>query len=96
MNKQKRLDGKFKLVRLTAALEKDMRAFCKIHKVKSESALVREAISAYIYTDNSQAADVYSMEDLYRKIDTLQGSFNRVFRTENTDDANKAMRKGGI
>jgi len=83
MSTTKRLDGKGKLVRLTAAMEKDMKVFCKKRGIKSENELVREAIAAYIYTDpNSTALNVYSMEELCRKIDMVQSSFNRVFRTE--------------
>jgi len=81
MNNQKRLDGKFKLVRLTAALEKDMRAFCKMHKIKSESGMVREAIAAYIYDNGKTNTTVNQadMDALGIKIEKLINIMDRVF-----------------
>jgi len=83
MTKQQRLDGKGKLVRLTAAMEKDIRAFCMRWGIKSENELVRNAIAAYIYADHSKGRILpQGSEDLCRKIDVLQNTLDRIFKTE--------------
>ena len=51
MRKPKRLDGKKKLIAFTSKMETDMRSFCRNKGIKSESELIRQAVSNYIYHD---------------------------------------------
>ena len=47
----RRLDGKKKLVPLTSQMTRDLSFYCRDHKIKSESELIRQAIASYIYKD---------------------------------------------
>jgi hypothetical protein len=83
MTKPKRLDGKTKNFKLTAKMEKDLKAYCKSKGIRHESVLIREAIAAYIYAPfDNQNLKPYSIDDLYAKVDKLQNTFERVFKTE--------------
>ena len=71
MNKQKRFDGKKKLISFTKKMQADMRSFCRDKGIKSESELVRQAIAKYIYTD-------YKDETLNRRVlKQIQEIFSR-------------------
>jgi len=49
--KQKRLDGKKKLLSFTSKMQSDMRSFCRDKGIESESELIRQAVAGYIYAD---------------------------------------------
>ena len=51
MTKPKRLDGKMLPVKLTKRMETDISTYCRDKGIESESELVRQAISKYIYAD---------------------------------------------
>jgi hypothetical protein len=78
---QKRLDGKKKLVRLTARMEKDLRSFCRDKGVESESELVRQAIAGYIYADyRDETLKLQGLKDIREKIAGLHDMFDILFR----------------
>jgi len=55
MNKPKRNYYKKKLISITEKMETDMQSFRRDNGIKSESELIRKAISKYIYTDYKDA-----------------------------------------
>jgi len=83
MTKTKRLDGKKKLLSLSAKMENDMRLYCRKMGIKNESELVREAITAYIYAglDGEAAKPKAAADDLCRRMEALQNTLDRIFKT---------------
>jgi hypothetical protein len=81
MIKQKRLDGKEKLLRLTSKLELDMRSFCRDKKIESESELIRQAIANYIYADYSEdTLKLQGMKKIQEQITELKDMIDITFR----------------
>jgi hypothetical protein len=81
MIKQKRLDGKEKLLRLTSKLELDMRSFCRDKKIESESELIRQAIANYIYADYSEdTLKLQGMKKIQDQITELKDIIDITFR----------------
>lgn len=79
----KRLDGKKKLISLTAEQEKDIRFFCQQHGIESESELIRQAIVSYIGNDhNDNTLKLSGLKDIREKLaqnyDLLSLLFNYV------------------
>jgi hypothetical protein len=79
--KQKRLDGKKKLVRLTGQMEKDLRAFCRDKGIESESELIRQAVAAYIYADYAdETLKLQGLKDIREQITELRDMLDLTFR----------------
>jgi hypothetical protein len=77
----KRLDGKKKLVSLTARMEADMRAFRRDRGVESESELIRQAIAAYIYADyRDDTLKLRGLMNLEKAVSTLRDMVDILFR----------------
>jgi len=82
MIKPKRFDGKGKLVKLTAKMEKDMRLYCQSRGIKSESDLVRQAIAAYIYSDFAgKTLKPEGADEMCKQIKELRNTLDRIFKT---------------
>jgi hypothetical protein len=76
----KRLDGKKKLIPLTAQLEKDMRSFCRDKGIESESELVRQAIAKFIYADyKDETLKLQGLKKLEDITKELQDMLNILF-----------------
>jgi len=79
--KAKRLDGKKKLVTLTSKMARDMSAFCRDRGIESESELVRQAISRYIYSDGEDASlGLQGIRHLRERTDELRDMLDILFR----------------
>jgi hypothetical protein len=77
----KRLDGKKKLVSLSAELEEGIRAFCRDKGVESESELIRQAVAKYIYADyTDETLKLQGLNELSRKITELRDMIDVTFR----------------
>lgn len=77
----KRLDGKKKLVALTAKLESDLRHFQREKNVESESELIRQAIGSYIYSDYSEdTLKLQGMKKIQDQIAELRDMIDIVFK----------------
>jgi len=80
MKKPKRLDGKKKLVTLTSRMEADIRSFCRDKGIESESELVRQAISKYIYADyKDETLKLQGLKQTQEKIAELRDMINIIF-----------------
>ncbi|MDR0513394.1 MAG: hypothetical protein LBG93_09930 [Treponema sp.] len=81
MRKQKRLDGKKKLLSLTAKMEKDMSLYCRDRGIESENELVREAIAKYIYADyKDETLKLQGIDDLRRRTEELRDMMELFFK----------------
>ncbi|MDR0730418.1 MAG: ribbon-helix-helix protein, CopG family [Treponema sp.] len=77
----KRLDGKKKLVSLSAELEEGIRAFCRDRGVESESELIRQAVAKYIYADyTDETLKLQGLSDIRKKIEELRDMIDITFR----------------
>jgi hypothetical protein len=77
----KRLDGKKKLVSLSAELEEGLRAYCQEKGVESESELIRQAIAKFIYADyTDETLKLQGLNELSRKITELRDMIDITFR----------------
>jgi len=78
---KRRLDGKKKLVSLTSQMEADIRAFCREKGVESESELIRQAISKYIYPDYDDGTLVLrGIKDTQKKLAELSDMTDLAFK----------------
>ena len=81
MKKPKRLDGKKKLVTLTAKLQSDMQSFCRTKGIESESELVRQAVAAYIYSDyTDETLKLQGLKQIQKKLSELQDMAELLFK----------------
>ena len=79
--KQKRLDGKKKLVHLTGQMEKDLRQFCRDNGIESESELIRQAVAGYIYADyDDETLKLQGLKDLRETMTGLRDMLDVTFR----------------
>ena len=79
-NKNKRLDGKNFLLTRTAKLESDMRSYCRDKGIESESELVRQAISKYIYADyEDETLKLQGLKYIKEDIIELHDMINVIF-----------------
>jgi Arc/MetJ-type ribon-helix-helix transcriptional regulator len=79
--KTKRLDGKKKLVSLTAEMEADIRSYCRSKNIESESELVRQAIARYIYSDYAdETLKLQGLNSIKEKIAELRDMIDISFR----------------
>jgi len=80
MIKQKRLDGKKKLLTFTTRLQADMRSFCRDKGIESESELIRQAIGKYIYADyKDETLKLQGINQLQDKITELRDMVEIIF-----------------
>ena len=80
LNPAKRLDGKKKLVPLTARMEDDLRQYCREHNIESENELIRQAIVKYLdseYDDNT--LKFAGLKDVQEKTSQLIQMFSVTF-----------------
>jgi hypothetical protein len=81
MTKHKRLDGKKKQIAFTRQLEKDMSSFCRDKGIASESELIREAISKYIYADyQDETLKLQVLDTLRKQVEELRDMFELSFK----------------
>ena len=77
---EKIFDGKRKQVSVTSEMEAEISAFMAKHRVESESALIREAIAAYLQKDFNDAALVLNaLKDLGERQKKLNDMLNIIF-----------------
>jgi hypothetical protein len=77
----KRLDGKKKLVSLSAELEEGIRAYCRDKGLESESELIRQAIAKFIYADyTDETLKLQGLNDLSKKITELRDMIDVTFK----------------
>jgi len=80
MIKQKRLDGKKKLLTFTSRLQADMRSFCRDKNIESENELIRQAIGKYIYADyKDETLKLQGINHLQDKIAELRDMVEIIF-----------------
>ena len=80
MNRKKRLDGKNKLVALTARQTEDLRLYCRENGIESESELIRQAIVYYIDRDShDNTLKLSSIKDLRDSIAQLHDMVSVLF-----------------
>jgi hypothetical protein len=80
----KRLNGKKKLVSLTAQMEEDMRSYCREKGIKSENELIRQAIVHYIdreYDDNT--LKLIGLKDIRESLGTMRDILSVLFSYQN-------------
>jgi hypothetical protein len=76
----KRLDGRKKLLSLSAEMEADIRAYCRDKGLESESELIRQAIAKFIYADyQDETLKLKGLNDTLRKITELRDMLNISF-----------------
>ncbi|MDR2941734.1 MAG: hypothetical protein LBV17_03985 [Treponema sp.] len=81
MKNKKRLDGKKLCLALTSKLETDMRSFLRDKGIESESELVRQAISNYIYADYTEdSLKLQGMKKIQEQIVELRDMLDVVFK----------------
>ena len=81
MKKSKRLDGKKKLVTLTARMEADLRSYCRDKGIESESELVRQAIGRHIYSDyKDETLKLQGLKQLQEKLLELRDMLDITFK----------------
>ena len=81
MKKSKRLDGKKQITALTSRLEADMRSFCRDKGIESESELVRQAISKYIYADyKDETLKLQGLKQIQETITELKDMVDITFK----------------
>lgn len=76
----KRLDGKKKLVSLTAQMEDDIRRYCRERGIESESELIRQAIAKYLdseYDDNT--LKLLGLKDVRENLSQLRDMVSVLF-----------------
>ncbi|MDR1106247.1 MAG: ribbon-helix-helix domain-containing protein [Treponema sp.] len=79
--KKTRLDGKKKLVSLSAELEEGIRAYCRDKGLESESELIRQAIAKFIYADyQDETLKLQGLNDLSKKITELRDMIDLTFK----------------
>jgi hypothetical protein len=79
--KQRRLDGKKKLIRLTGQLEKDIRSFCRDKGIESESELIRQAVAGYIYAEyGEETLKLQGLKDIREQLAELRNMLDVTFR----------------
>jgi hypothetical protein len=77
----KRLDGKKKLVSLSAELEEGIRTFCRDRGVESESELIRQAIAKYVYADyQDETLKLQGLSEIQKKMVELRDMINVLFK----------------
>lgn len=79
-NKTKRLDGKKKLITLTRKLEDDMSSYCRDKGIESESELIRQAVTKYIYADfEDETLKLQGLKYIKEDIVELHDMINVIF-----------------
>lgn len=76
----KRLDGKKKLIALTAEMEEDIHQYCRDKKIESESELIRQAIVRFIgseYDDNT--LKLSGLKDIREQLSGLHDMVSVLF-----------------
>jgi hypothetical protein len=77
----KRLDGKKKLVSLSAELEEGISAYCRDKGLESESELIRQAIAKFIYADyQDETLKLQGLNEIQRKIVELRDMIDITFK----------------
>jgi dienelactone hydrolase len=80
MNSKRRLDGKSKLVALTAQQAEDLRRYRIDNRIDSESELIRQAIVYYIDRDHSDSTlKLSSIKDLRDSLSELHDMVSVLF-----------------
>jgi metal-responsive CopG/Arc/MetJ family transcriptional regulator len=78
---KKRLDGRKKLISLSAEMERDLAAYCREKALESESELIRQAIAAYIYADYAdETLKLQGLAEIQKKIAELRDMIDISFR----------------
>jgi hypothetical protein len=81
MTKNRRLDGKKKLVLFTREMEADLRSYCRGKGIESESELVRQAVAKYIYADiRDETLKLQGIAGLSAKIEEARDMVDVLFR----------------
>ena len=77
---KKRLDGKQKLVQLTAQQTNDLRHYCRENGIKSENELIRQAIVKYIDNDYGEnSLKLSGLKDLKDSLSQIRDMLKIVF-----------------
>jgi metal-responsive CopG/Arc/MetJ family transcriptional regulator len=77
----KRLDGKKKLISLSAELEDGLRAYCRDKGLESESELIRQAIAKFIYADyQDETLKLQGLNEIQRKMSELRDMIDVTFK----------------
>ena len=80
MKKQKRLDGKKKLITFSSRMEADIRSFCRDKGIESESELIRQAVGKYIYSDyTDETLKLQGLKKLENKTAELRDMLDITF-----------------
>jgi 2-oxo-4-hydroxy-4-carboxy--5-ureidoimidazoline (OHCU) decarboxylase len=77
----KRLDGKKKLLSLTARMEADLRLYCRERNIENESELIRQAVVKYLdadYDDNT--LKLSGLKDLRESVERIRDMMTVVFK----------------
>ena len=76
----KRLDGKKKLVPLTAQIEQDMRSYCREKGIDSECEFIRQAIVKYMDSDyDDNTLKLTGLKDVREHITQLKDMISVLF-----------------
>jgi Arc/MetJ-type ribon-helix-helix transcriptional regulator len=76
-----RLNGKKKLVALTADMERRIREFCREKHIESESELIRQALAKYLTADyTDETLRLQGLKDLIKKTEEIRDMVDITFR----------------
>jgi len=76
----KRLDGKKKLVSLTAQMEDDIRRYCREKGIENESELFRQAVAKYLDSDyDDNTLKLLGLKDIRESLSRLQDMISVLF-----------------
>jgi len=79
-SKARRLDGKQKLLCLTAQMTRDLHSYRVDNKIESESELIRQAIAAYIYRDYDDGTlKLSGLKDIRESVSHLRDMVSVLF-----------------
>jgi Arc/MetJ-type ribon-helix-helix transcriptional regulator len=78
----KRLNGKKKLIALTAEMEERIREYCRDKNIESESELIRQAIVKFISPEDysDETLKLKGIKDLTAKVDEVRDMVDLSFR----------------
>jgi hypothetical protein len=81
MIKNRRLDGKKKLVLFTREMDADIRSYCRDKGIESESELVRQSVAKYIYADSrDETLKLQGLAGLSKQIEEARDMVDILFR----------------
>lgn len=76
----KRLDGKKKLVSLTAQMENDIRSYCREKGIENESELIRQAVAKYLDSDyDDNTLKLLGLKDIRESVARLHDMVSVLF-----------------